>query len=139
MKKFLVVIVLFLILLSGVNLNKDFSLLNYFSGDYTVYTSTSSGEESTNLGFCYMNKDVTSKNVVGESMVIENFEPVSALNTLNATVVKAEYLDNGTTVIYAYTNLISEKVKINNKNVNIQIAHKDEYCVIGWPLILGSF
>ena len=32
-----------------------------------------------------------------------------------------------------------EKVEIENKNVNIQIAQNDDYSIIGWPLILGSY
>ena len=138
MKKFFVVVILFMILISGVSLKSNFSLLNYFSGEYTVYTSTK-GKESVNLGFCYMSTNVLTENVIGESVKIENFEPISGLKTLKAKIVKTEYLENGTTVIYAYTNLINDSVKIENKKVNIQVAHKDEYSIIGWPLILGSF
>ena len=138
MKKICIVVILFVILISGISLKKDFTLLDYFSGEYTVYTSTQ-GKESINLGFCYMSSNISTQNVVGESIRIKNFEPISALKTLKARVVKTEYLEDGTTVIYAYTNLIDDTVKIENKKVNIQVAHKDEYSIIGWPLILGSF
>ncbi len=84
-------------------------------------------------------KDVRRVKVVGESIKIENFEPIAGLKTLKAKVVATENLDNGATVIYAYTNLIKDSVKIANNDVNLQIAHYDEYTVIGWPLILGSF
>ena len=135
MKKFVVVIVL----LSCVNTNTQFSLLDYFAGQYTVYTSSGDSENAVDLGFCYMNSKPTTKNIVGESMVIENLEIGSALNSLKARVVKTEYLEDGTTVIYAHTNLINEQIKVDGKNVNLQIANNENRFVIGWPLILGSF
>lgn len=139
MKKLLVVLIVFVVLLTGVELKQNFSLLDYFSGEYSVYTSTSNGKDCVDLGFCYMNSKPAKKDVVGESIKIKDFEPVNALKTLSAKVVTTEFLDDGTTVIYAYTKLIYDSVKIDNKNVNLQIAHNEEYCVIGWPLILGSF
>ena len=139
MKKIAIVIVVFLIVLSGVKVEKDFSLLNYFSGEYTVYTSKQNGENGTSLGFCYMNTRPTKENVVGESIVINNLEVGDALSTLNARVVKTEYLEDGTAIIYAYSNLINDKVKISGRNVNLQIATRDDRSVIGWPLILGSY
>lgn len=136
MKKLLIIFFVFLIISSGIQVENNFSLLNYFSGDYTVYTSN---ENSINLGFCYMGKEHTKDEVVGESIKIENLEIGSALKTLSANVVKTEYLDDGTTVIYAYSSLINESVKIENKNVNLQIAERNNIVTIGWPLILGSF
>ena len=138
MKKIAVIIIMFLIILSGVKTENDFSLLNYFSGEYVVYTSTEN-EECIDLGFCYMNTKPTTENVVGESITIENLEISTALKTLSAQVVKTEYLEDGTTVIYAFTNLINEKVDVNGQKVNLQIATRDERSVIGWPLILGSY
>jgi len=129
-----------MIIKSGVSNKKDFSLLNYFSGEYTVYTSSSNGgKDCVNLGFCYMDSQKIDDCVIGESMVIKNFEIGNALATLNAKVIKTEILEDGTNVIYAYTNLINEKVEIGGKRVNLQIAEKHDHCVIGWPLILGSF
>lgn len=140
MKKIFAVIIMFIILLGCVSVKKDFTLLDYFSGDYTVYTSNSSGaNESVDLGFCYMNSQKVDDCVVGESMIIKNFEVANALSVLNAKVIKTECLEDGTNVVYAYTNLINEKVDVGGKRVNLQIASKDDYCVIGWPLILGSF
>ena len=72
-------------------------------------------------------------------MKITNFEIGNALKVLNAHVVKTECLENGSTVIYAYSNLIQEKVEVENKFVNLQIVENEEYCIIGWPLILGSY
>ena len=140
MKKMLVAVLLFMILISGARYQQEFSLLNYFSGDYYVYTNEKLNESSINLGSCYMNRERPKETKIkGESMIVKNFEPSSAINLLDAKVVETEYLEDGTIVIYAYTNLIDEKVKIGNNYVNLQIAYKEEYSVIGWPLILGSF
>ena len=140
MKKFFIVIVMFLLLISSKNMENNFTLLDYFSGEYISYSEQRENSNSVNLGFCYMQGDGVDKTkLIGESLKIFNFEPVDALKKLNAKVVKTEYLDNGLVVIYAYTNLIQEKVEIDNKNVNIQIAQNDDYSIIGWPLILGSY
>lgn len=139
MKKIIIVSLIFLIILSGVKTESKFSLLNYFSGDYTVYTSDSKGEDGVDLGFCYMNSKHTTGNIIAESMVIENLEIGNALETLNARVVKTEYLDDGTSIIYAHTILIDDSVEISEGRVNLQIATRDERSVIGWPLILGSY
>lgn len=140
MKKILIVIALFLILIGSRNVENEFSLLDYFSGEYTAYTEKAIGEACVDLGFCYMqNSSVNESELIGESLKIENFEPSSALDVLNAKVVKTEYLDNGTVIIYAYSNHITNSVEVENQKVNLQIAHNDEYSVIGWPLILGSF
>ena len=139
MKKIVIVLIVFIIVLSGAKTENNFSLLNYFSGDYTVYTAKGDGQDGVDLGFCYMNSKPTTKNVVGESMVIENLEIGSVLTTLNARVVKTEYLEEGLSVIYAYTVLIDETVEISEGRVNLQIATRDDRSVIGWPLILGSY
>ena len=140
MKKFFIVIVMFFVLICSNNAEKDFTLLDYFSGEYTAYTEQSYNSCDLNLGFCYMqNAHVDKNKLIGESLIIYNFEPIHALKTLKASLVKTEVLDCGTTVMYAYTSMIKDNVKIENKKVNIQIAHYDDYTVIGWPLILGSF
>ncbi len=139
MKKIAVIVIVFLIILSGIKTEKKFSLLNYFSGEYTVYTSTQNEDNSINLGFCYMNTTPVQKNVIGESMVIKNLEISSALKTLSARVIKTEFLDDGTIVIYAFSNLIDESKNVFGQKVNLQIATKNDHSVIGWPLIFGSF
>ena len=140
MKKFFVVIAVFLVLICTKEVKNDFTLLDYFSGEYTTYSQTAQGENCVNLGFCYMQNEIIEKeNLIGESLKISNFEPIDALKQLNAKVVKTEYLDNGTIVIYAYSSLIKDKVEVDNKNVNLQIAQYENYSIIGWPLILGSF
>lgn len=138
MKKFFIVIIVFLIILGGVKTEADFTLLSYFSGEYTAYTEAST-DNGINLGFCYMNSKPNSSSVVGESLVVENLEVGSALSELKAAVVKTEFLNDGTTVVYAYSPLINRRVEAFNHNVNLQIAIKEDVTIIGWPLILGSF
>ena len=119
---------------------QNFSLTDYFSGEYYAYTENPASENYIFLGFCYMNKGkVMQHNLVGESMVIKNFEPISAIKTLNAKIVKTEVLDSGAVVIYAYSSFINKNVTLENEKVNLQIAYYDNYSVIGWPVILGSF
>ena len=138
MKKLIIACMLIFVLMAGVR-NSDFSLLDYFSGEYRVYTADQT-ESSVDLGFCHMSNCLTSREgVVGESIKIYNFEPVSALEILNAKLIKTETLEKGTVVMYAYSNLIKDNVQLDNEKVNIQIATNEDYCVIGWPLILGSF
>ena len=107
MKKMIVVIIVFLIIISNIKQGDNFSLLNYFEGDYIAYSSTKNND-CVDLGFCYMYTKPDVKNVVGESITIENFEPANALKVLNAKVIKTEYLEDGTTVIYAITNKIED-------------------------------
>ena len=75
MKKFLIVIAVFLVLICSKNVENDFTLLDYFSGEYTSYTEEIENEESLNLGFCYMqNKGVDKNKLVGESLKIYNIK-----------------------------------------------------------------
>lgn len=139
MKKLLVVLVVLIILVVGHNPTMNFCLLDYFSGEYVVYTENFTDEDAVNLGFCYMNTKPQISNIVGESIMVENLEVSTAIDVLKARVVKTEYLEDGTTIIYAYTNLISQYVKLQNQKINLQLAIKNEKTIIGWPLILGSF
>lgn len=130
---------MFIIILNGVNYKTEFTLLDYFSGEYTAYTSQKTGEDCVDLGFCYMNSQKVEGDVIGESMEIYNLEVGAALSALNARVIKTEYLEDGSTVIYAFTTLIEDKVSVDGENVNLQIASKDDRFIIGWPLIMGSY
>ena len=139
MKKFVAILIVLICLLYVFNANKQFTLLDYFKGEYIAYTSRVVDEESQDLGFCYMNSKMAKNGVVGESVKIKNFEISSAIKTLKAEVIFVEQLDGGLTIIYAHTKLISNRVVIHNKNVNLQVAVANDYCVVGWPLILGSY
>ena len=140
MKKLFVVIVVFLILIGNVGVKNNFTLLDYFDGEYYAYSNSPISNHYIFLGSCYMNiGEVNSNDIVGESMIIENFEPIAAIEELNAKILFTEFLDTGASVIYAYTVQIGRYVNVNGEKVNIQIAQYNDYSVIGWPLILGSF
>ena len=119
--------------------SKPFKLTDYFSGKYTSYSDTAVSENSINLGFYYINNNEKAPFTIGESITTTNIELSSAIKTLKAKVIKTEYLENGTTVIYAFSPLIYKSVTINNQKVNLQIATNNNKTTIGWPLILGSF
>lgn len=140
MKKLLIAIILMCIIVSG-NTKTDFTLCDYFDGEYTAYTENKISPSSINLGSCYMSnfkiEDLSC--LVGESMKIEDFEISSALKTLKAKVVKTEYIESGATIIYAYSPLIKRTVNFNGNKVNVQFAYYETYTIVGWPLILGSF
>lgn len=140
MKKFLIAIILMCILLSS-NTKTNFSLLDYFNGEYYAYTSSQVSSNSVNLGNCYMNNFKLKDNsiLIGESIKIDNLEIGAALKTLNAKLIKTEHLESGAVVIYAYSPKILTSVRVGSNKVNLQIANYDEYSIIGWPLILGSF
>ena len=140
MKKLFVVIVVFLILIGNVGVKNNFTLLDFFDGEYYAYSNSPISNHYIFLGSCYMNiGEVNSNDIVGESMIIENFEPISAIEELNGKIIFTEFLDTGASVIYAYTDQIGRYVNVNGEKVNIQIAQYNDYSVIGWPLILGSF
>ena len=138
MKKLIIAIFLFVVLCNS-NTTEDFSLLNYFKGEYLMYTNNEI-ENSTDLGFCYMSNEVGNNNkVVGESMTLQNYEVGKILEDLNAKIIKTECLEDGTNVIYAYSDLIKTQVECGSGKVNLQIAIKEDCVIVGWPLILGSF
>lgn len=137
MKKFLIMLFMFIFLLCGQK-QQNFSLLQYFDGDYFAYTSAADFE-ATNLGVCFQTPNTKAQNKIGESITIKNFEPSAAIKTLQAKVVKTEYLPTGASVIYAYSNLVPSSIRVDDKLVNLQIACYETYTIIGWPLIVGSF
>lgn len=139
MKKVLAIISILFVLVGSFNVNNDFSLKKYFDGEYYVYTEQQVNSTSINLGSCYMTKDVEVSECVGESLLVYNFEPISALKQLSAKIVKTEKLKGGPTILYAYSPLIARDVEIKGEKVNLQIANYTNYSVIGWPVILGSF
>lgn len=139
MKKIFIALFLFALLISNINSPSSFSLNDYFKGEYFSYTANKLSEKSTYTGNLYVNHELPNTKVLGESMKILNSEPLIALNKLDAQVVKTEYLQTGASVIYAYSPKIKNTISAYNKNVNLQIAVYDDYYIIGWPLILGSF
>lgn len=117
MKKIFILIVVLLIILFNSFYNKNtFSLRDYFStGKLTQYTK-------------------------GESLYFNNLEVGKAIEILNAEIKFVEYIeDRALTIIYCYTDKIKTSVYSNDKKINLQIAYCDNYSVIGWPMIFGSF
>ncbi len=140
MKKLFAFIFIFVLLIINVPTDKAFSLLDYYNGEYVCYLNEPISNKSINLGACYMDSVVGAKeNVQGESLTLNNFEPIDALRKLNAKVIKVENLEGGATILYAYSTKIPKSVIVEDEKVNLQIAHYDSHTVIGWPLILGSF
>jgi len=145
MKKIIVILVLCLLFACNIFIKpKEFSLKNYFdSGMLHIYTNRPINETSiaiTNLYMSTSNKGIVKGDIVGESLYFTNLEVGSAIEKLKAKVKFTEYLEEqNLTLIYAYTNLISKYEMVNNVKINLQISTCDEYSVIGWPLIYGSF
>ncbi len=137
MKKLFMLIIIMAILINGYSDKKEFTLLDYFSGEYVSYANTAT-TDSVDLGFCYMNTTFTEDNI-GESIKVKNLEIGQALNDLNANVIDTEYLGGGLVVIYAYSDKINDSVIHKNQKVNLQIANVGDNTIIGWPLILGGF
>ncbi len=145
MKKIIIALILCLLFACSIFVKpKQFSLTNYFdSGLLHIYTKRPINETSILLANTYMstsNKGIKKGDIIGESLYFENLEVGSAINKLKAKIKFTEYLDNEKlTLIYAYTNLISKYEIINHTKVNLQISTCEQYSVIGWPLIYGSF
>ena len=145
MKKVIVVLILSLLFACSVFVKpKEFSLQNYFdAGLLHIYTSRPINETSIALANTYIStssKGIKKGDILGESLYFNNLEIGSAIKKLKAKVKFTEYLDNqNLTIIYAYTNLISKYEMVNNVKINLQISTCDEYSIIGWPLIYGSF
>ncbi len=145
MKKIIVILVLCLLFACNILIKpKEFSLQNYFdSGLLHIYTNRPINETSiaiTNLYMSTSKKGITKGDIVGESLYFDNLEVGSAIQKLKAKAKFTEYLDDqNITLIYAYTSIISKYEMVNNVKINLQISTCDEYSVIGWPLIYGSF
>lgn len=122
---------------------KQFNLRSYFdSGILHIYTKQPINQTSILISNLYMSSSSSGadKNILGESLYFENLEVGSALTKLKARVKFTEYVKNqNLTIIYAYTNLIPKYEMINNVKINLQISTSEQYSVIGWPLIYGSF
>ena len=145
MKKIIVILVLCLLFACSILIQpKEFSLKNYFnSGLLHIYTKRPINETSIAITDIFMStstEGTVKGDIVGESLYFDNLEVGSAIQKLKAKVKFTEYLDEqNLTLIYAYTNLISKYEIVNNVKINLQISTCDEYSVIGWPLIYGSF
>lgn len=140
MKKILILIVLLLILIFNcAKTQNDFTLKNYFpTGEITYYTHENVGSSAHLLPNVYISKSPNC--AIGESMYFNNIEIGNAIKTLGAKVLLVETLkEKGLTILYC--NLPQLHVFVNYKgfDVNLQIASCEDYTIIGWPMILGSF
>ena len=145
MKKIIVILIICLLFACGIFVKpNNFSLNNYFdTGLLHIYTKRPINETSIPLVGTYMStssKGVKKGEIIGESLYFDNLEIDSAITTLKAKVKFTEYIDEqNLTIIYAYSKLIPKYEMVNNVKINVQISTCDEYSVIGWPLIYGSF
>lgn len=140
MKKILILIVLLLILiLNCAKTQDDFTLKDYFpTGQLTCYTDDAKQGSSKLLSSVYITNQ--HKSVVGESIFLKNIEIDNAIKTLSAKVVLVETLkEQGLTLLFCHTNKVPTSVDYKGKKINIQIATCEDYTVIGWPMIIGSF
>ncbi len=144
MKKICIILILSLLLGCSFFIKpKQFNLRSYFdSGVLHIYTKRPINETSIPISNLYMSTSTSGagKQVIGESLYFENLEIDHALTTLKAKVKFTEHIKNqNLTIIYAYTKLIPKYEIVNNVKINLQISTCEQYSVIGWPLIYGSF
>ena len=145
MKKIIALLILCLLFACSIFINHNhFTLTDYFdSGVLHIYTKRPINQTSIPLMSIYMSANAEGCNqeeIIGESLYFENLEVGSAITTLKAKVKFTEYIkEQNLTLIYAYTNLIDKYELVNDIKINLQISTCDEYSVIGWPLIYGSF
>lgn len=145
MKKIIIILLLCLLFICSIWVKpKEFTLRDYFdSGILHIYTKRPINETSIYLVGTYMSsstKGATKEDIIGESLYFNNLEINSALTTLKAKVKFTEYIqEQHLTIIYAYSSLIPSYEIVDNVKVNLQISTCNEYSVIGWPLIYGSF
>lgn len=147
MKKFIFILSLSTILGCSIFFKpckNEFSLTSYFnSGTLYTYTNKSINSSSVKITNNYINLDsqgAKKEDIVGESIYFKNLEVGSVLETMKAKVIFIEYLENeNLTIIYTLSPLIPVKKKVKNNYINFQIAISNEYTIIGWPTILGSF
>lgn len=121
MKKIIVLILLLFILVFNAYSNQNsFTLSNFFSGKIESYYN--------NFSLC------------GETLELKTQNIDNVLKKLNANVINSEYiLDQKLTIIYCYSTLVPQSVILKGKEINLQICIADEYVVVGWPMINGSF
>jgi len=145
MKKIIVVLIISLLFACSIFVNSNnFTLTSYFNtGILHIYTNRPINETSIYLANTYMSSNssgATQKDILGESLYFENLEVGSAIKTLKAKIKFTEYINSqNLTIIYAYSKLIPKYKIINNIKINLQISTCDNYSVIGWPVIYGSF
>lgn len=67
-----------------------------------------------------------------------SFDAEELLRAYDAVEMAREYFDD-VVVIYAFSPMLTETVKLDGRNVNLMIALRAESAVIGTPIIKGSY
>ena len=139
--KLLVLILCCYMLCLAFNSEQSFSFGRYFpDGEISYYTLTKiEGGQNFDCAGLFCNSQ-TSPNieVVGESIVVPYEDLHKYISTLNAQIIRKEYLTQlNLTLLYAHSPVIDCKLK--DTTTNLQIAVYSDHAVIGWPMIYGSF
>ena len=140
MKKILILIILLLILIFNcAKTQNDFTLKDYFpTGEITYYTNENVDTTAHLLPNVYISK--SSNYAIGESIFLKNIEIGNAIKTLGARVLLVETLqEKNLTILYCNLPQLHISVDYKGFDINLQIASCEDYTVIGWPMILGSF
>lgn len=141
MKKFIVFIILLFVLITNYLYSQNkFSLKNYFpNGQITTYSHTALNDSTALINNIYISHN-RNDDIIGESVFLINYEVGYILQELDANVLTVEHLsERGLTILFCYTPKIHKTVQHKNLNINLQIASCEDYVVVGWPMILGSF
>ncbi len=129
MKKFLIftaVIMLFLGVAfyhNGLSAGFRNALLTVYDGDKVIETS---------VGFLNGYDGAQRLELVG------SFSDTELLKVYDATELWREEFDD-LCVIYAFSPMMKDKVKIKNRTVNLMIALRKDSAIIGTPILRGSY
>ena len=130
-----------------------FAILESANPKYYFYVSLNSGTDdyhytqNGNGGIIALNKNELSLlnnfdigQVYGESVKFkcDDKEFANFMKKLKIDVKNIEKFENFTN-IYGFNSNFGKSVKICSKDVNVQIARKDNEVVVGFPVILGSY
>ena len=148
----LIIIVVFAVPPKNSTLSSLVRELNYTNAVSTYYTNSEVNVKNATViknGNSYLvQSDI--KNCESLKKEIENIQGQSiSLNgtysdylfikekLLDSTIIEEELYNIKT--CYGYNNKLTKSVKIDNKNINIQVAFNNNKIVIGSPVILGSY
>ena len=141
--KFLILLMcLYLLVLFFNQYDTSFSLSQQVNGtNLLYYTEISASENAICCGNLFINTKIENDaKVIGESIEIESEKLESVLKNLKFKFKAKEYIEaNNLYVLYGFSDKIPNITHYGNYLTNLQIAVYENYCIIGWPMILGSF
>ncbi|MDE6551327.1 MAG: hypothetical protein K2M44_07530 [Clostridia bacterium] len=70
---------------------------------------------------------------------VDNSDVDALCAKLATKVVSKQVTSDGIECVYLYSPLLTESVRIDGAAVNMQIAITDNYLIVGFPLIMGSY